>query len=713
LFSAPWLAVRLKLLALVIALGATLTIFTLKSGVTYYAYGNPLNCKTTTNTYITIPTTGYTPATDISCVAIYHEVTSGTVLPKTIYPMLTSGVASTTYEQFIHNSPSPTYPSTITNANNFNLTASQGAENNQVSVLQTLRKLSDIIFDSIEKVNGVTKYIQRVGSATKTSTGAITGAKTNSTFMSNITPSGTLTGTTFTMPTGGTSAIIQYELAEPIETIIPDITLTTYKGITSITSTSNPQVTITAAFNETIGVQDKYYSGDNADGGTFSFVDGDNIDGGDFTIQNRYHGITFHTGLSLSTDDVVITGITAYDSSEQANSYTFGTSGYLIQIEKNELIQNQSDAQTVATLVGNKLVGTRFRPLSLTAKSNPSIEAGDVTKVSDRKGNVYNAFLSNVSYAVWQSMKLSCDAESPTRNSATRYSETTKATVEARNTLEKKLTAYDIAVQQMTSLIVHAFGLYKTSETLEDGSTIFYSHDKPTRAESSFVYQENSNGFFVSNDGGQTWNSGWDSEGNAVFNVLSAIGINAEWINVITSFTVGGKFSVGADGKLVASDADISGKITATTGKIANMDIDSDGFVMDEAVVDKFFRWQVGETLMQFFEDTLDIYSRDIVKLHGTRYEILASNNGFNISYTNPGGGSCGISAQEGSDGPVLFINASNSSGYKDENIYVNGIQVFQQLATALNTISTMENTITQLDQRVTFIENNYDSTAD
>ena len=39
--------------------------------------------------------------------------------------------------------------------------------------------------------------------------------------------------------------------------------------------------------------------------------------------------------------------------------------------------------------------------------------------------------------------------------------------------------------------------------------------------------------FRIDDGGGQTWNSGWDAEGNAVFNVNLAIGINAEWIKVI------------------------------------------------------------------------------------------------------------------------------------------------------------------------------------
>ena len=242
--------------------------------------------------------------------------------------------------------------------------------------------------------------------------------------------------------------------------------------------------------------------------------------------------------------------------------------------------------------------------------------------VTDRKGNTYQTLLTNVSWAIGKNDSLSCDAETPSRNSSVRYSAQTKTIVENRKYTEMKLSAYDIAVQQMTSLIVHAFGLYKSDETLPDGSKIFYSHDKPTRAESSFVYQENSNGFFVSNDGGQTWNSGWDADGNAVFNVLSAIGINAEWINVISSFTVGDNFSVDNFGKLTASDADITGKITATSGKIANVLIDALGLIMESPTTGDYFRIAVGETLFQLAYSYV-MLSGESLQFNGKKWRFL------------------------------------------------------------------------------------------
>jgi hypothetical protein len=149
--------------------------------------------------------------------------------------------------------------------------------------------------------------------------------------------------------------------------------------------------------------------------------------------------------------------------------------------------------------------------------------------VSTRKGT-YQTVFTNVVFSVGQSTKLSCDAESPARNSSVRYDAATKVITESRKNMEVKLTAYDLMVQQLNDLVSHSFGVYKTAETLPDGSTIYYLHDKPTLAESMKIWKQTADAFAVSTDGGVTYTSGFDAEGNAVFNVLSAIGINANWI---------------------------------------------------------------------------------------------------------------------------------------------------------------------------------------
>ena len=96
--------------------------------------------------------------------------------------------------------------------------------------------------------------------------------------------------------------------------------------------------------------------------------------------------------------------------------------------------------------------------------------------------------------------------------------------------LNQKTGQYRIAEQQLTSLLAQSFGVFKTEEVLEDGSTVSYMHDKPTLEASTNIWKMTGDAFAVSSDGGKTWNAGLDVSGNAIMNILSVIGIEAGWI---------------------------------------------------------------------------------------------------------------------------------------------------------------------------------------
>lgn len=157
-----------------------------------------------------------------------------------------------------------------------------------------------------------------------------------------------------------------------------------------------------------------YSTGDNLDGGNFTdYASGDNADGGAFYRPNWHHIYTLGS-QTIATDDVVITGIQVAEDSEESDPPTFlsGASGYVLAIDGNPFIQ-QGQGQTVADFLGAKIVGMRFRPLSVTTLSDPAIEAGDIAVVTDRKGNSYRCHISNLSFSVGQLQSLSCDAATP------------------------------------------------------------------------------------------------------------------------------------------------------------------------------------------------------------------------------------------------------------------------------------------------------------
>ena len=312
----------------------------------------------------------------------------------------------------------------------------------------------------------------------------------------------------------------------------------------------------------TFGTADTPYSdGDSADGGNFTdYTSGDSADGGTFAGQKKYHHIYSTNAFSVTTDDVVITGVKVTDESGEG-TYLAGTDGYVIEVSGNALIQS-GKAQTVAEYLYGEVGGMRFRPLAISALADPSIEAGDVAYFTDRKGNSYQAFVSNRVFNLGGFEEISCDAETPSRNSAKRFSEMTKAVVQARKETKKELSGYDKTVQQLTNLMAQSFGVFKTEEKQEDGSTIYYMHNKPELSSSSTIWKMTADAFAVSTDGGQTWNAGMDAEGNALVNVLSAIGIKFDWAKGGT-LTLGGEDNV--DGVLEVRNA--SGELVATLSK--------------------------------------------------------------------------------------------------------------------------------------------------
>ena len=296
-------------------------------------------------------------------------------------------------------------------------------------------------------------------------------------------------------------------------------------------------------------------------GGNFKIYPHDTIlDGGNFTDYSTntiISGGTFNDAmpehifqvksLDVHTDDVQITGVRVVG--EDDKTVLFGEEGYLIEV-KNPFANGKE--QEVANYLGRRMVGMMFRPFSAQILNNPLYEPFEVVRVSDRKRNVYISILNSVSYKVGGYTQVACQAEDPRRNGSMYYSEAAAAVVEARRNTEKQLTTYDKAVQQMNQLAGNAMGFHTTYEEQADGSRITYLHDKPTLSGSKTIYKQTIDGFFISTDGGKTYTAGFDKNGNAVVNILYAIGIVADWIRGGT-LTLGGDNNI--DGSCVIYDA--------------------------------------------------------------------------------------------------------------------------------------------------------------
>ena len=276
---------------------------------------------------------------------------------------------------------------------------------------------------------------------------------------------------------------------------------------------------------------------DTVDAGTFANPsDGDVIDFGTFSDSKKYHHIYSTTSTDMSTDDVTITGIRVTerapeDAEDQEDIvYQYGEDGYVLGIEGNELIQSGKGSQ-VASYLGGKIVGLTFRPLSLTCLSDPTIDSGDLAIFTDRKGRSYKTLITSTTFQAKNYQKVSCDAESPSKKNASRISKYTKVYQDLKNNLKRQKTAWEQAIEDLDNRLTNSSGLYSTIEQQEDGSNIYYLHDKPTLEESEIVWKMTAEAWGVSTNGGETWNGGMTVDGDVIARILTSIGVNADWIN--------------------------------------------------------------------------------------------------------------------------------------------------------------------------------------
>lgn len=300
-------------------------------------------------------------------------------------------------------------------------------------------------------------------------------------------------------------------------------------------------------------------------------------------------------GFTPQHTDVVITGVkvTEYSDStdEEPESYMSGTEGYMISVSDNKLIR-KGDGQTVASIIGEKCIGMVFRPFESECPTDVALEAGDSILIKDRNGKLYNSYLTTTTLKPGAGQQIACNAKSAAKNSSTRYSQITQVYVTARKMIKAEKTAREKALEEFGKRIDSATGVYTTVEPQEDGSKIFYLHDKPTLAESQAVWKMTSEAWGVSTDGGHTWNGGMTVDGDTIVRILNAVGVNATWINAgaITVKDADGNilFQVDMDTKkvIISGDYVIIGGKTATKALSDNLQESkdySDGKLADYA----------------------------------------------------------------------------------------------------------------------------------
>lgn len=257
--------------------------------------------------------------------------------------------------------------------------------------------------------------------------------------------------------------------------------------------------------------------------------------------------------------DIEITGIkvTEYvenSSKNEAKTYQSGKSGYVIEISDNKLIQ-EGTGEAICKIISDRCVGMKFRPFSTGALTNIAWEAGDTIAISDRNGKQYKSFLTSVTLNPGAFEQLECSAKSVSRNKQKQYTLSQQVQAESKKNLKDERTAREKAIEELSQRLSESSGTYTTVETQPDGSNIYYLHNKPQLSDSDIIWKMTAEAWAVSTDGGQHWNGGMTVDGDVIARILTATGVNADWINTGTI-------------KAIDKDGNTTFLVDVTTGRV-------------------------------------------------------------------------------------------------------------------------------------------------
>ena len=293
----------------------------------------------------------------------------------------------------------------------------------------------------------------------------------------------------------------------------------------------------------------------------------------------------------LEITGVKVTEYSSNSSESNAKTYQSGDEGYIIDISENKLIQ-PGTGQTICSIIAERCVGLKFRPFTTSALTDIALEAGDAITITDRNGEEHKSYLTSLTLNPGTFEQLECSAKSVSRNKQKQYTLNQQAQAEYRKSLRDERTAREKALEDLSQRLAESSGVYTTVKKQEDGSNIYYLHNKPQLSDSDIVWKMTAEAWAVSTDGGQHWNGGMTVDGDVIARILTATGVNADWIktgalvvrdgNGKTIFSAditnhqlimdGSSIRIGAsplDGLLNSMQGQIDGNINTWTGSSA------------------------------------------------------------------------------------------------------------------------------------------------
>lgn len=268
------------------------------------------------------------------------------------------------------------------------------------------------------------------------------------------------------------------------------------------------------------------------------------------TPANRYSS-------DIYEQDVTITGLTytikSQDSEgkETSTVNVYGSADYAFDFTDNLLIAGNAARNQALTVVQSKIIPTTYRPYSAEILPAPWLFPGDAVTYlpvdkDDTAANRVFSVVTNMAYTLNGSTTIAGQGETAQSNSYASTSGLTAAqaqilqrvtdrVTQERTNREQAILKLNEQIKTVKAgkddLLIAGLGLYTTEETLSDGSTVYYYHDKKTLAESSIIYTFQSGGFAYTtnwNNGNPTWTSGFDRNGNLIMNTISTYKLEAD-----------------------------------------------------------------------------------------------------------------------------------------------------------------------------------------
>ena len=293
--------------------------------------------------------------------------------------------------------------------------------------------------------------------------------------------------------------------------------------------------------------------------GTFAYMDEtgklafrwyDTTAGFAMTPANRYSSDVYE-------QDVTITGLTyavkSQDSEgkETSTVSVYGSADYAFDFTDNLLIAGNAARNQALTVVQSKIIPTTYRPYSAEILPAPWLFPGDAVTYlpvdkDDTTANRLFSIVTNMAYTLNGSTTVAGQGETAQSNSYANTSGLTAAQAQilqrVTDRVAQERTNREQAILQLNEqikgvkagkddLLIAGLGLYTTEETLSDGSTVYYYHDKQNLEDSSIIYTFQSGGFAYTtnwNGGNPTWTSGFDRNGNLIMNTISTYKLAAD-----------------------------------------------------------------------------------------------------------------------------------------------------------------------------------------